>query len=40
MLKISKPPSLLSLSLQEDDLDTVDGIKNVIKSIEALKKSS
>ena len=34
---ILKPPSLLSLSLQGCELDTVLGIKNILKSIAALK---
>ena len=34
---ILKPPSLLSLSLQESEVDTVLGIKNILKSITALK---
>ena len=34
---ILKPPSLLSLSLQECELDTVLGIKNILKAISALK---
>ena len=34
---ILKPPSLLSLSLQGCELDTVLGIKNILKSTTALK---
>ena len=34
---ILKPPSLLSLSLQGHELDTVLGIKNTLKSVTALK---
>lgn len=34
---ILKPPSLLSLSLQDHELDTVLGIKNMLKSVTALK---
>ena len=36
-IDILKPPSLLSLSLQGCELDTVLGIKNILKSITALK---
>ena len=36
-IDILKPPSLLSLSLQGCELDTVLGIKNILKSATALK---
>ena len=34
---ILKPPSLLSQSLQHSELDVVLGIKNILKSVSALK---
>ena len=33
-----KPASLLSLTLQDDDIDVVQGIKNILKSHTSLKK--
>ncbi len=33
-----KPASLLSLTLQKDDIDVVQGIKNILKSHSLLKK--
>ena len=35
---VLKPPSLLSLTLQDDDLDTVLGLRHILKSVKSLKK--
>ena len=37
---VLKAPSLLSLSLQENDLDVVMGIKHILKSVKALKNAA
>ena len=34
---VLKPPSVLSLSLQDENLDTVGGIKNILKSSKSQK---
>ena len=34
---VLKPPSLLSLTLQDDDLDIVQGLKHILKSTKSLK---
>ena len=36
-LDVLKPPSVLSLSLQDENLDTVGGIKNILKSSKSQK---
>ena len=39
-VNVLKSPSLLSLSLQENDLDVVRGIKHILKSVKALKNAA
>ena len=39
-MDVLKSPFLLSLSLQENDLDVVVGIKHILKSVKALKNAT